>query len=112
MERLQRKFASIHSTLSQQPAPKQREAPGSPRIAAKLAPGTQLGWQQLQGVWPLCEGSATRLPSCMHCQSTSLCVPNPLYVVSTSSGYSIMAIGALARARDALHLHMPQDAGS
>ena len=35
VERLQRKFASIHSTLSQQPAPK-RDPPGSPRIAAKM----------------------------------------------------------------------------
>ena len=37
MERLQRKFASIHSALAQQGAPK-RSAPSSPRIAAKMGP--------------------------------------------------------------------------
>ena len=42
VERLQRKFASIHSTLAQQGAAK-RSAPSSPRIAAKMGPAAPRG---------------------------------------------------------------------
>ena len=51
VERLQRKFASIHSTLAQQGAAR-REAPSSPRIAAKKAPAPPAASTAIPAVVP------------------------------------------------------------